>query len=300
MINIFFNDNYHLELPEDHRFPMDKYRLIKAQLIYEGTFDENHFISPLPANYEQLSRVHEPSYIDKLNLGNLSRHEIRRMGFPYSKALVEREETITGGTIDATYKAMENGVSFNVAGGTHHAYPDHGEGFCIYNDIAVAAMDYLHKYPKNQILVVDLDVHQGNGTAKIFQGNDSVFTFSMHGAKNYPLHKEKSDLDIALPDTTTDLEYLNLLKTNLDRLIEKVKPDMVYFQSGVDILANDLLGKVSISIAACRDRDIMVFQKLCARGIPAAVSMGGGYSRRLRDIVDAHCNTYRVAEHFYS
>ncbi len=300
MIQIFFNDQYHLDLPEGHRFPMDKYRLIKSQLVYEGTFDEEHFTSPLPASYNQLIRVHEPGYIEKLNHGTLTRHEIRRMGFPYSKALVAREEVITGGTIDATYKALENGVSFNVAGGTHHAYPDHGEGFCIYNDIAVAAMDYLQKYPNHQILIIDLDVHQGNGTAKIFQENDQVFTFSMHGAKNYPLHKENSDLDIALPYTTTDLEYLNLLKTNLNRLIEIVRPDLVYFQSGVDILANDLLGKVSISMAACRDRDIMVFQKLVARGIPVAVSMGGGYSSRLRDIVEAHCNTYRVAEHFYS
>ncbi|HKK60300.1 MAG TPA: histone deacetylase [Salinivirga sp.] len=299
MIQIFFDEKYHLELPPKHRFPMDKYRLTKAQLIYEGTFTESNFISPKPATQKQLVAIHDQAYIDKLNSGNLTRHEIRRSGFPYSRDLVLREESITGGTIAATYAAMKEGVSFNLAGGTHHAYPDHAEGFCIYNDIAVAARDYLHKFPNNQILVVDLDVHQGNGTAHIFKDEPRVFTLSVHGEKNYPMHKEQSDLDIPLSDTTTDRQYLEIVQENLVELIDRVKPDFIYFQSGVDILVNDKLGKVSISMSACRERDMIVFETLYTKGIPTAVSMGGGYADRLRDIVEAHCNTFRVAKHLY-
>ncbi len=299
MIHIFFDDNYHLDLPPNHRFPMDKYRLTKAQLIYEGTFSENNFVAPRPATPGQLLNVHEQTYIDKLNTGNLTRHEIRRSGFPYSKSLIDREKSITGGTIEATYIAQEKGVAFNLAGGTHHAYPDHAEGFCIFNDIAVAAMDYLNHYPKKQILIVDLDVHQGNGSAYIFRNEPRVFTFSVHGEKNYPMHKEQSDLDIPLADTTTDQQYIEIVQKNLVNLIDQVKPDFIYFQSGVDILVNDKLGKVSISMSACRERDMIVFETLYTKGIPVAVSMGGGYADRLRDIVEAHCNTFRVAKHLY-
>lgn len=299
MIRIFFNEHYHLELPPGHRFPMDKYRLTREQLIYEGTFTKSQFISPKAVTRARLEAVHDKNYIDKLNNGALSHREIRRSGFPYSKALVRREEMITGGTIEATYSALQSGVAFNLAGGTHHAYPDHAEGFCIYNDIAVAAVDYLKHFPGHRILIIDLDVHQGNGTAYIFRNKRSVFTFSMHGHKNYPLHKEKSDLDISLNDTTTDSQYLEILYDNLPGLIEKIKPDLVFYQSGVDILVNDKLGKVSISIAACRERDMMVFEMLSQKNIPVAVSMGGGYSERMRDIVEAHCNTFRVANNIY-
>lgn len=299
MIRIFFNEQYHLELPPNHRFPMDKYRLTREQLIYEGTFTEQNFISPRPATRAQLETVHLPEYIDKLNTGKLTRHEIRRSGFPYSKALIRREEYITGGSIEATYSALEHGVAINLAGGTHHAYPDHAEGFCLYNDMAVAASDYLKKYPGNQVLVVDLDVHQGNGTAAMFQHEPRVFTFSVHGEKNYPMHKEQSDLDIPLTNTTTDSQYLEIVQKNLVNLIDRVKPHFIYFQSGVDILVNDKLGKVSISMSACRERDMIIFETLYTKGIPVAVSMGGGYADRLRDIVEAHCNTFRVAKHLY-
>jgi acetoin utilization deacetylase AcuC-like enzyme len=299
MIKVFCNDNYHLELPPNHRFPMEKYRLIQEQLLYEGTFTTEQFISPQPAKYEQINRVHIAEYINKLEKGLLTKHEIRRSGFPYSKALVIREKLITGGTIEATKSALEYGVAFNLAGGTHHAYPDHAEGFCIFNDIAVAATDYIHYNPNHKVLIIDLDVHQGNGTAYIFQNESRVYTFSMHGAKNYPLHKEKSDLDIELPDDITDEQYLELVKTNVYQLIESVKPNFVYYLSGVDILANDTLGKVSISMSACRERDIIVFEALYNKSLPVAVSMGGGYADRIRDIVEAHCNTYRVASNIY-
>jgi acetoin utilization deacetylase AcuC-like enzyme len=299
MIKVFCKDEYHLELPPNHRFPMEKYRLIQEQLIFEGTFTEQQFISPNPATFDQLTRVHEKEYIKKLENGLLTKHEIRRSGFPYSKALVTREKLITGGTIDATQAALENGIAFNLAGGTHHAYPDHAEGFCIFNDIAVAASDYLNDNPSHKILIIDLDVHQGNGTAFIFKNESRVFTFSMHGARNYPLHKEKSDLDIELQDDISDKDYLKLVETNVKQLIEDVHPNIVYYLSGVDILINDTLGKVSISMAACRERDIIVLEALHKNDIPCVVSMGGGYAKRIRDIVEAHCNTYRVAANIY-
>lgn len=299
MIQLYFDDKYHLELPPGHRFPMDKYRLTKQQLIFENTFANNNFISPAPAKTRQLVNIHEAEYLHKLTNGKLTKHEIRRSGFPYSEALPEREKLITGGTIAATYSALKNSVAINLAGGTHHAYPDHGEGFCMLNDIAVAASDYLQQYNNHQILIVDLDVHQGNGTAFIFQDETRVFTFSMHGKNNYPLHKETSDLDIALPETTSDEQYLDVLKINLQKLIHKVKPNLVYFLAGVDILVNDKLGKLNISLSACRERDILVFECLYKHGIPVAVSMGGGYADRLRDIVEAHCNTCRVAKNIY-
>jgi acetoin utilization deacetylase AcuC-like enzyme len=278
---------------------MEKYKLIQEQLIFEGTFTKHQFIAPKPATHEQICRVHNDSYIEKLEKALLTKHEIRRSGFPYSKALVTREKVITGGTIEATHAALENGVAFNLAGGTHHAYPDHAEGFCIFNDIAVAATDYIHYNPAHKVLIIDLDVHQGNGTAHIFKNESRVFTFSMHGAKNYPMHKEQSDLDIELPDDISDEEYLNLAKTNVNQLIEEVRPNFVYFLSGVDILVNDTLGKVSISMSACRERDIIVLEALHKKGLPVAVSMGGGYASRIRDIVEAHCNTYRVAKHIF-
>lgn len=299
MTKIFCNDDYHLNLPPNHRFPMEKYKLIEEQLIFEGSYSSDQFIAPNPATFEQLSRVHDKSYIEKLENGQLTKHEIRRSGFPFGQELVIREKMITGGTIDATQAAIENGIAFNLAGGTHHAYPDHAEGFCIFNDIAVAATNYLIRNPLHRILIIDLDVHQGNGTAYIFKNEVRVFTFSMHGAKNYPMHKEKSDLDIELQDEITDEQYLNLVRTNVKQLIESVKPDFVYFLSGVDILVNDTLGKVNISMSACRERDIIVLEALHKNEIPVAVSMGGGYANRIRDIVEAHCNTYRVATHIF-
>lgn len=213
--------------------------------------------------------------------------------------MVEREILITGGTIDATRNAMQNGIAFNLAGGTHHAYPDHGEGFCIYNDIAIAAKNYLKENPNHRILIIDLDVHQGNGTAHIFKNEPRVFTFSIHGEKNYPLHKEQSDRDIPLPEETNDTTYLNIVRTNTEELVNKVSPHMVYYLSGVDILDNDKLGKLNISLNAVKERDSIVLSHLQLQRIPVAVAMGGGYSSRLRDIIEAHCNTYRVAKDLF-
>lgn len=299
-MDLFYDERFHLKLPEGHRFPIEKYPLIKQQLIYEGSFTESDFVLPKMATEQQLARVHEMEYIEKINTGTLSKSEIRRMGFPYSTALAEREKLITGATIDATYSAINKGIAFNLAGGTHHAYPDHGEGFCIFNDIAVAASDYIHHHPTHKVLIIDLDVHQGNGTAHIFANESRVFTFSVHGEKNYPLHKENSDRDIALPENTTDTQYLHIVNEQVTELVDFLKPDFVYYLAGVDIFENDKLGRLNISLPAIKQRDTIVFEILQKRKISVAVSMGGGYAHRLRDIVEAHCNTYRVAKALYN
>jgi len=299
MIKIAYSEKYHHPLPSSHRFPMEKYSLIPQQLIYEGTFTEENFFIPAIIDKEVLAVIHDKVYISRLNSGKLQKNEERRIGFPWSRALIHREEHITQGTLQSALFAMDEGVAFNVAGGTHHAYHNRGEGFCIYNDIAVASRYLLDKKKVNQILVVDLDVHQGNGTAKIFENDSRVYTFSMHSAKNYPLYKEHSDLDIALDDDTSDKEYLDLLASHLMYLIEKIKPEFIFYQSGVDILVSDRLGKLNISKDGIRERDHIVFWNAYMRSIPVAASMGGGYSPQIRNIVDAHCNTYRVAREIY-
>jgi acetoin utilization deacetylase AcuC-like enzyme len=229
----------------------------------------------------------------------LTPSEVRRTGFPLSGQLVNREVTIMNGTLQCTRFALEHGVAMNIAGGTHHAFTNRGEGFCLLNDIAIAAHYLLDSNLATKILVVDLDVHQGNGTAEIFKNDARVFTFSMHGANNYPLVKEQSDLDIGLPDHTNDSFYLKTLDINLKNLIDHVQPDFIFFQSGVDILETDKLGKLSVSREGCKQRDKLVLQLAHLNKIPLVASMGGGYSPDFRDIVEAHANTYRLAQEIY-
>jgi acetoin utilization deacetylase AcuC-like enzyme len=230
-----------------------------------------------------------------VNTLRLDEHEIRRIGLPLNRRLVERSLSSSSGTVQAALHALENKVGLNIAGGTHHAFSYKGEGFCVLNDIAIAACHLLQEKLAKKILVVDLDVHQGNGTAEIFRSNPQVFTFSMHGADNYPLKKETSDLDIPLKAYTDDNTYLHLLQQTLPKLIEKQVPDFVFYQSGVDVLATDKLGKLALTREGCRNRDKMVLELCATRQIPVAVAMGGGYSERMVDIVEAHCNTFRVA-----
>ncbi|MCF8232399.1 MAG: histone deacetylase [Bacteroidales bacterium] len=275
---------------------MEKYSLIPQQLLHEGTYTKEHFFVPDEPATDVIRAVHDEDYIYKLNTGRLHKLEERRIGFPWSHSLIRREEHICAGTLQGALLALDNGVAFNIAGGTHHAYRDRGEGFCIYNDIAIASQYLLDKKMVRQVLVVDLDVHQGNGTARIFEKEPRVFTFSMHGAKNYPLHKEHSDLDLALGADITDKEYLDLLRKNLTYLIDHIVPDIIFFQSGVDILADDRLGKLSISKSGIRERDRIVLENAYRRNIPVIASMGGGYSRHIRNIVDAHCNIFRMAK----
>lgn len=230
----------------------------------------------------------------------LTPQEQRRIGFPQSPQLTKRELIITQGTIDCCHFAIQNGISLNVAGGTHHAFADRGEGFCLLNDFAVAANYLLHKKLVSKILIIDLDVHQGNGTAKIFSEESRVFTFSMHGKNNYPFHKEKSDRDIELNDGTDTDTYLQLLDKNLSEIINTIKPGFAFFLSGVDILETDKFGKLKVTIGGCRKRDEYVFNLLKKKNIPCTVAMGGGYSPDIKTIVDAHCNTFRAAKEIYN
>lgn len=299
MLKIAFSPIYKYELPEGHRFPMLKYELVPEQLLYEGTVTESNFFHPQPLDEPQILLTHTLEYWNKLQQQTLSVKEIRAIGFPMRPELVWRGRHIAQGTIDCARYARQYGVSLNVAGGTHHAYADRGEGFCVFNDIAIAANYLLHTGEAKKILVIDLDVHQGNGTAHIFQHEDRVFTFSMHGAKNYPHRKEQSDLDIALPDKTTDDLYLKLLQETLPRLFDQVQPDLAFYLSGVDVLESDRLGRLSMSLQGCKERDRFVLRTCKANGVPVAVSMGGGYSPRIAAIVEAHANTYRVASELF-
>lgn len=274
---------------------MLKYELIHEQLLYEGTCTEANFFGPAPVDDRWVLGVHTPEYVQALKTGTVDPKMMRRIGFPLTPELIEREWIITQGTIDCTQLARRDGVAMNIAGGTHHAFPERGEGFCMLNDVGVAAHYLLETGQARQILVIDLDVHQGNGTACMFQHEPRVFTFSVQGQDNYPLKKEQSDLDINLPSGTTDDVYLNTLYDRLPGLIQQVQPDFLFYVSGVDILASDRLGKLSVSRDGCKQRDIFVFEQALKHGLPMAVSMGGGYSPRLTDIVEAHCNTFRVA-----
>lgn len=296
MLKIAWSEIYAHHLPKGHRFPMEKYNLLPEQLIYEGTATEKNFFEPYPLEEEWIVKAHDPEYWRRLKNLELTRQEVRRTGFPLSAGLVHREIVIAQGSIQCTHFALDDGIAMNVAGGTHHAFTNRGEGFCLLNDIALASYYLLDKKLASKILVVDLDVHQGNGTAEIFQNDDRVFTFSMHGDKNYPLHKEISDLDIGLPDGTEDQLYLQTLRTTLPRLLDEVMPDFVFFQAGVDVLATDKLGRLSMSIDGCRQRDQIVLELCKKNDLPVVVSMGGGYSPNIADIVNAHANTYRLAQ----
>lgn len=299
MIKIAFDPIYAHPLPENHRFPMLKYQLIPEQLMHEGTYTAEHFFKPSICAEDDILNTHDQVYFNKLLHQQLSTSEQRKIGFPQSPELILRELIITQGTIDACLYALETGVALNVAGGTHHAFADRGEGFCLLNDMAVAANYLLRKQISKKILIIDLDVHQGNGTAKLMEKEERVFTFSMHGAHNYPFHKEHSDLDIGLKDGTTGQEYLAILEETLPQLINQVKPDFAFYLSGVDILNTDKFGKLQVSLNECKQRDEMVFEQLKKHQIPVTVALGGGYSPDVRTIVEAHCNTFRLAANYY-
>jgi acetoin utilization deacetylase AcuC-like enzyme len=299
MVFIAYHPIYAHPLPEGHRFPMLKYELIPAQLLHEGTIKSDQLFEPAPCPAETILLTHEAAYFQELVELRLSPQHIRRIGFPLSEQLVQRELVITQGTIDCCHFALQHGIALNVAGGTHHAFANRGEGFCLLNDMGVAANYLLHHQLARQVLIVDLDVHQGNGTASLFSNQPKVFTFSMHGGHNYPFVKEKSDLDMPLADGTTDAQYLYLLQQHLPQLLEKVKPDLVFYLSGVDILATDKFGKLAVSMEGCRLRDKVVLEQCHQRKIPCVVAMGGGYSADIKLIVEAHCNTFRIAQHLF-
>lgn len=300
MLKLAFSDKYLYELPEGHRFPIAKYILVKEQLLYRGEIVPEQLFDPGVCSEERILQVHTAAYWEKLKSLNLSAKELRRIGLPLSERSLLRARNSVAGTIAACLEALQKGVGMNVGGGTHHAYADHGEGFCILNDLAVAARYLLMEQRIGQVLVIDLDVHQGNGTAAIFQNEARVFTFSMHGQANYPLHKESSDKDIALPNGTSDRAYLEILNQELKSLFEEVKPEFVLYQAGVDVLETDTLGKLSLSKRGCQLRDELVLKSCRSADVPVVVTMGGGYSARLGDILDAHSNTFSTALHLYS
>ena len=300
MLSIAYHPIYQLPLPEGHRFPMEKYDLLPKQLLHEGTCSQADFFRPTAIDHQSIEQVHCPDYLQRLTKLQLDRKEVRKIGFPLSQQLINREIIIAGGTVEGAKRALKTGIAMNIAGGTHHAFSNRGEAFCLLNDQAIAAQYLLDHQLAKKILIVDLDVHQGNGTAEIFKDNPSVFTFSMHGAKNYPFQKEASDLDLSLADGMKDEAYLQLLKSTFPQLLDQVQPDFVFYLCGVDVVATDKLGRLGMSVAGCKARDAYVLSTLKEREIPLQCSMGGGYSKDIKIILDAHANTFRIAQELYS
>ena len=299
MLKIAYHPIYKHPLPEGHRFPMAKYELLPEQLLHEGTCTEAHFFEPEIPNEKFILAVHDPEYYYDLVNITLDQRAARKIGFPLSETLVEREVIIADGSMKAAVYALKHGIAMNIAGGTHHAYTNRGEAFCLLNDQAIAARYLQDKHGINNVLIVDLDVHQGNGTAEIFRNDPSVFTFSMHGKTNYPFKKEISDLDIALDDQTNDETYLHILKEELPKLIASQQPDFIFYLCGVDVIATDKLGKLGLSISGCKERDRFVLQTAKTHQIPIMCSMGGGYSPELKTIIEAHANTFRLAQDIF-
>ncbi|MEO0571891.1 MAG: histone deacetylase [Bacteroidota bacterium] len=299
MLKVAYHPIYKHPLPEGHRFPMVKYELLPQQLLHEGTCESTTFFEPKIADQRHILMAHNEDYVLRLQNLQLKPSEVRKIGFPLSDALVQRECIIADGTIKACEYALKQGIAMNIAGGTHHAYSNRGEAFCMLNDQAIGARYLQSKKLAHTILIVDLDVHQGNGTAEIFQGDPSVFTFSMHGKANYPFKKEESDLDIPLEKGTDDTIYLNLLKNTLPELIDKVQPDFMFYLSGVDVVATDKLGTLGMTLEGCKERDRFVLDTCKQNNIPVQCSMGGGYSPDIKVIIEAHANTFRLAQELF-
>ena len=299
MLKIAHDKIYNHPLKENHRFPMIKYELIPEQLIIENTCKENNFFSPGDIEDNVILLTHESNYYNKLINQKLEKKEIRAIGFPMSQKLIQREKKIVQGTVECALNSIKYGISMNIAGGTHHAFTDRAEAFCILNDQAIAANFLIKNSYCERILILDLDVHQGNGTAEIFRENKNVFTASFHGQKNYPFRKEISDFDYGFNDGTSDKEYLDKIKHDVPRLIDSFEPDFIFYLSGVDISENDKLGRLSVSIRGCKERDRFVLNLCKTNRIPVQVSMGGGYSPILKDIIEAHSNTFRLAQEIY-
>lgn len=299
MLKVAYADIFEYEVPKRHRFPMQKYPMIADRLLVEGTLTQDNFFAPTLLSEDDILTTHTLDYWQHLKNQTLPSKEARAIGFEMTPRLVERERYITHATYQCALFAQHHGISLNIAGGTHHAFADHGEGFCVFNDVAVASNLLLQRGQAKQILTVDLDVHQGNGTAHLMANEPRVFTFSMHGAKNYPFRKQASDLDIDLPNDTGDEAYLAILMDTLPRLIAQVQPDMMFYQAAVDVLATDKLGKLALTRDGCAKRDAFVLSQAKAHQIPVAVVMGGGYSENIDDVVEAHCNTFRIAKRLF-
>jgi acetoin utilization deacetylase AcuC-like enzyme len=296
---IFYSPYYYADIGEDHVFPIRKFELVRERLLSEGTLTLAEIAEPQPAPVADVQLVHTEDYVSRLRAGTLTARELRRLGLPWSKSLVRRSFLACAGTVNAAKHALVHGVSSNLAGGTHHSFPDRGEGFCVLNDVAVAIRVLQRDSTARRFLVVDCDVHQGNGTAFIFKNEPDVFTFSMHGAKNYPLFKEASTLDVELNDGTGDEEYIESLSLNLTRAFA-FDPDIVFYLGGADPYENDRLGRLSLSIEGLRRRDETVLQTAKNKGFPVVTVMSGGYAERMEDTVEIHCNTIRAVKQIFS
>jgi acetoin utilization deacetylase AcuC-like enzyme len=299
MLKIAFDPIYKHSLKIGHRFPMEKYELLPEQLLRKNICSIDNFFLPSAIDERHLLYTHDEVYYNNLINLTLSKLDARKIGFPLSDSLIERERVIAQGTIQNTHFAQQHGISMNIAGGTHHAFRDRPGAFCMLNDQAIAANYLINNNLSNKVMIVDLDVHQGDGTASIFENKDFVFTISFHGQKNYPFKKQNSDFDLPLEDNTGDRAYLNALKNHLPRLIDLFEPDFIFYLAGVDVLKTDKLGRLGLTMAGCRERDRFVLKFCKDQNIPVQVSMGGGYSMHLKDIIDAHSNTFELAQELF-
>jgi len=297
-MRVCYSDRYLIELNPNHIFPIQKYRLVRDRLLAEGALTHWHLIEPPLAAEKDILLVHTKDYWHRCASGALSAAEMRRIGFPWSEALIRRSRTSVQGTLMAARQALRDGIASNLGGGTHHAYSDHGEGYCVLNDIAIATRVLRRDGQVRRVAIIDCDVHQGNGTAAIFKDDPDVFTFSIHGASNYPLRKEVSRVDVALKDGTGDREYLAALAEHMPQILTRFQPELVFYQTGVDPFEGDRLGKLRLTLEGLKKRDEFVIGACRAAGVPVATTMGGGYAKELRDTVEAHCNTVRVALSF--
>jgi acetoin utilization deacetylase AcuC-like enzyme len=279
-----------------HSYPMDKYRLVPERLLTEKTLTSEDLIEPEAATLDDVLRVHTPEYVHAFVNGTLERKAMLRIGLPWSPELVRRAFAVIGGTIGSARLALHDGVAVNLAGGTHHAFADHGEGYCIFNDMVVTLRRLRTEGVARRFLVIDLDVHQGNGTALLCHTDAEVFTFSMHGESNYPARKERSSWDIALADGMTDEQYLAILSSALPQILERFRPELIFYQAGVDVLAGDRFGKLALTMNGVGERDRLVCEFARRAGLPLVITLGGGYARDISRIVEAHCQTVRVAK----
>ena len=294
-MKVFYSDHFVLPLPEGHRFPMSKYSLLRERVAADGICGPGELRTPRAVTDEEILRAHAPGYLERVASGELTKKEIRRIGFPWSERMVERSRRASGGTVGACLVALEEGFAANLAGGTHHAFSDRGEGYCVFNDSAIASRAVQAAGLAERVVVIDTDVHQGNGTAEILRGDATVFTFSIHGAKNFPFHKEESDLDAPLPDGADDAEFLTTLERGLETALEAADADLAIYLAGADPFEGDRLGRLSVTKSGLAERDRMVLESCKDRGIPVAVTMSGGYSRNVEDTVDVHLQSIRRA-----
>ncbi len=297
-MKVYYSDHYTLPLTDGHRFPMTKYRLLRDYLLEQGILAASELHESPLADEQTLALAHDPNYISAMRTGEIDIQIIKRIGFPWSYGLYERSCATVGGALQAALAASEDGIAGNLAGGTHHAHFDRGEGYCVFNDIAVATR-YLHKHQKAQrIAIIDLDVHQGNGNSSILRQDPGVFIFSIHGEKNYPFKKVSSHLDVALPDGASDELFLESLEKGLNE-IDKFSPDFIFYQMGVDPLKEDTLGKMNLTFEGLMKRDEQVLSFAFKRGVPISLALGGGYAKPIELSVMAYANTYRVAKRVY-